>query len=102
MIRIHICQKRAARLSAPRNTLALHALSQKNPGASRAPSCFSALASVNLLDSWTSISATTWHTAPWHTSFWHAATTRCLVHLHHDRINNAFDFFLLCLEFILF
>merc|ERR1712228_700385 len=72
----------------------------QNPGAWRAR--FSMPHSVNLFDRWTSISATTWHTTTWHTSFWHAAATCCLVYLHHDGINNTFDFFLLCLELILF
>merc|ERR1712003_558628 len=58
--------------------------------------------SVNLFDSWTSASAATWHTTARHTSFWHATATCCLIYLHHDGVDDAFDFLLLCLELILF
>merc|ERR1712157_678966 len=73
---------------------------QKHAGAicaERAPSCFRMLVSIDLFDCWTSVSATTWHTTSWH-----ATTTCCLVHLHHDGVNDTFNLFLLGLELILF
>merc|ERR1712039_1133338 len=65
-------------------------------------SCFNELSSINFLDCWASISATTWHTTTWHTSFWHATAACCLVYLHHDGVNNAFNLLLLCFELVLF
>merc|ERR1712107_580740 len=53
--------------------------------------------SVNLFDSWTSSSAATWHTTTWH-----ATAPCCLVYLHHDRVHDAFNLLLLCLELIFF
>merc|ERR1712087_488655 len=55
------------------------------------PSCLTVASSVDFFNSWASASATTWHT-----------TTCCLVYLHHDGVNDAFNLFLLGLELILF
>merc|ERR550525_665647 len=42
-------------------------------------------------------------TTAWHPTFWHATTTTCsLIHLHHNRVYNAFQFLLLCFKFIFF
>merc|ERR1711933_88442 len=79
-----------------------HVRRRLHHGASHTPSCLTLDSSVDLLDSWASASATTWHTTTWHTSFWHATTTCCLVYLHHDGVNNPFNLFLLGLELILF
>merc|ERR1712187_954188 len=58
---------------------------------------------VDLLNGWaTAATATAWHTTAWHTTLWHTTTTSCLVDLHHNGIDDPFEFLLLCLEFILF
>merc|ERR1719453_1032583 len=59
---------------------------------------------IDLLDSWATCGTTTcgtthvWHAATRHTI---STTTSGLVDLHHDWIDNALNFFLLGLEFIL-
>merc|ERR1712087_563116 len=55
---------------------------------------------VDLLDSWAT-SATRRCAAAWHASLRHTTSTTCsLVDLHHDRIHDTLQFFLLCLELV--
>merc|ERR1711953_1142240 len=90
------------RLSVFRTTLVAGSQNQLNPSAWKASLCFKLVSSINLLDSWPTTSTTTWHTTTWHTTTWHVtAPTCCLVYLHHNRVDNAFDLFLLRLELIL-
>merc|ERR1719199_1131101 len=57
---------------------------------------------VDLLDSWATCTATTWHaTTPRHTTLWHATATCSLVDLHHDWVDDALKLLLFCLKLIL-
>merc|ERR1712151_1032331 len=58
------------------------------------------LRSINFLNSCST--STTWRGIAEirHAALWHTTTSRGLVDLHHDRVHDAFQFFLLSLEFI--
>merc|ERR1719253_1483900 len=56
---------------------------------------------VNLLDGWTAVAARSAHATTRHAAFWHATATCCLVDLHHDWVDNAFQLLLFALELIL-
>merc|ERR550514_2243146 len=61
---------------------------------------------VHLLDSWTTSPAggiAAAEAATGHSALWHAATAACsLVHLHHDRVDDALELLLLSFELIFF